>query len=162
MTYEYRSDGAVPVVPGRRRSLFSCLDFLLLHCYTHYLQLSCTFNNVLDTLSLLAHLSYNLRLLSSYQKFPIGRFNSHCSSSAAFRIGQSLRWHTACMAATDDDIRNRTQQSPLASQRAKQTDHPTEANRTGRMSNFFPLGWKDGFNQWVSDTRTTNFWRQRY
>ena len=152
MTYEYGQDGAVLVVPGRRRSLFSCLDFLLIHARPSAIY---RFNNGLDTLSLLAHLSYNLRLLPLRQQFPIGRFNSHRSSSAALRIGQSFRWHTAGMAATDDDVRNRTQQSPLASQRAKQSDHPTEANRTGRMSNFFPLGWKDGFNQWVR-LRTKN------
>ncbi|KAI9842853.1 MAG: hypothetical protein M1837_006874 [Sclerophora amabilis] len=48
-----------------------------------------------------------------------------------------------------DDIRSRTQQSPLASQRAKeQSNHPSAANRTGRFTQYFPLGYKDGFAQW--------------
>ena len=50
----------------------------------------------------------------------------------------------------DDDYRSRAQQSPLASQRAKKANTPTEANRTGRISaGYFPLGYKEGFNQWV-------------
>ncbi|MCJ1413947.1 hypothetical protein MMC32_000272 [Xylographa parallela] len=49
----------------------------------------------------------------------------------------------------DDDYRSRAQQSPLASQRAKKANTPTEANRTGRISaGYFPLGYKEGFNQW--------------
>ncbi|KAL9130541.1 MAG: hypothetical protein Q9217_001309 [Psora testacea] len=52
----------------------------------------------------------------------------------------------------DDTLRNRTQQSPLASQRAKGGNTPSEANRTGRMSTYFPLGYKEGFSQWVSAT----------
>ncbi|MCJ1437850.1 hypothetical protein MMC27_007237 [Xylographa pallens] len=49
----------------------------------------------------------------------------------------------------DDDYQSRSQQSPLASQRAKQGNNPTEANRTGRFSRgYFPLGYKEGFNQW--------------
>lgn len=36
----------------------------------------------------------------------------------------------------------------LASKRAKQSNTPTEANRTGRMGGFFTLGYKEGFSQW--------------
>ena len=51
----------------------------------------------------------------------------------------------------DNNLHSRTQQSPLASQRAKTSSNtPTEANRKGRMSTYFPLGYKEGFSQWVS------------
>ena len=36
----------------------------------------------------------------------------------------------------------------LASQRDKQSNTPTEANRTGRFTGYFPLGYKEGFSQW--------------
>ncbi|KAL8952830.1 MAG: hypothetical protein Q9222_001265 [Ikaeria aurantiellina] len=57
------------------------------------------------------------------------------------------------MAATatngdNDDVQTRSQQSPLASQRAKQSNTPTEDNRRGRFGGFFTLGYKEGFNQW--------------
>ncbi|KAF2187945.1 alpha/beta-hydrolase [Zopfia rhizophila CBS 207.26] len=42
----------------------------------------------------------------------------------------------------NEELRNRTQQSPLASQRAKQAGQP------GRFAQWFPLGAKEGFNQW--------------
>lgn len=48
------------------------------------------------------------------------------------------------------DIRTRSQQSPLASQRAKESNTPTEENRKGRFGGFFTLGYKEGFSQWVS------------
>ncbi|MCJ1474472.1 hypothetical protein MMC13_003130 [Lambiella insularis] len=54
----------------------------------------------------------------------------------------------ATASGSDDDFKSKGQQSPLASQRARQ---PTEANRKGRFGGgYFPLGYKDGFNQWVS------------
>lgn len=49
----------------------------------------------------------------------------------------------------DDELRSRSQQSPLASQRTKASNAPNEANRTGRMSSYFTLGYKEGFSQWV-------------
>ena len=68
------------------------------------------------------------------------------------RLRNSYRPSSA-MAATasdnGDDVGSRTQQSPLASQRAKQNNAPTEANRTGRIGGYFPLGYKEGFSQWV-------------
>lgn len=53
--------------------------------------------------------------------------------------------------SSDRDVRShaRGQQSPLASQRAEQTSHPTEENRTGKMAGLFTLGYKEGFSQWV-------------
>ena len=57
---------------------------------------------------------------------------------------------TAAASDGNDNLQARGQQSPLASQRAKQSNTPSEANRTGRMSGYFPLGYKEGFSQWVS------------
>lgn len=45
-----------------------------------------------------------------------------------------------------DELRTKTQQSPLASQRAKEEGQP----QVGRFTQWFPLGAKEGFNQWVS------------
>ena len=56
---------------------------------------------------------------------------------------------TATTNGNDDDLRSRGQQSPLASQRAKQGSGPQEGNRTGRFTGYFPLGYKEGFSQWV-------------
>ena len=46
----------------------------------------------------------------------------------------------------DDDFKSKSQQSPLASQRAKEGG---QAKRTGRFTGYFPLGYKEGFSQWV-------------
>lgn len=51
-------------------------------------------------------------------------------------------------ANSDGDPASRTQQSPLASQRAKQQGAP----QTKR--GYFPLGYKEGFSQWVSTVIT--------
>ncbi|KAL8918307.1 MAG: hypothetical protein Q9172_005466 [Xanthocarpia lactea] len=48
----------------------------------------------------------------------------------------------------DDDARMRTQQSPLASKRAKDGGTPAEENRKGKFGGYFTLGYKEGFNQW--------------
>lgn len=58
---------------------------------------------------------------------------------------------TATANGNDDDLRARNQQPVLGSQRAKAQakSTPTEANRTGRVSGYFPLGYKEGFSQWV-------------
>ena len=48
-----------------------------------------------------------------------------------------------------DDARVRTQQSLLASQRARESSTPAEENRKGKFGGFFTLGYKEGFNQWV-------------
>ena len=50
---------------------------------------------------------------------------------------------------SDDGFRSKTQRSPLASRRAKQSETPSEANRTGRIGAYFTLGYKEGFSQWV-------------
>ncbi|KAL9592950.1 MAG: hypothetical protein Q9219_007704 [cf. Caloplaca sp. 3 TL-2023] len=47
-----------------------------------------------------------------------------------------------------DDTRTGSQQSPLASRRAKESNTPTEQNRTGKFGGFFTLGYKEGFSQW--------------
>lgn len=49
--------------------------------------------------------------------------------------------------AAHEEMRGRTQQSPLASQRAAEAG---QAPAAGRFAQWFPLGAKDGFNQWVS------------
>ena len=46
----------------------------------------------------------------------------------------------------DDELRTN---SPLASQREKAGNTPTVTNRTGRKGGYFPLGYKEGFSQWV-------------
>lgn len=48
----------------------------------------------------------------------------------------------------DDKVRSSSQHSPLASQRNKASNTPTEANRTGRIGGYFTLGYKEGFSQW--------------
>lgn len=58
------------------------------------------------------------------------------------------------MAATatsgsNDDLETRSQRSPLASRRPKQSNTPTEDNRKGKFGGYFPLGYKEGFTQWV-------------
>ncbi|KAL8703054.1 MAG: hypothetical protein Q9201_003779 [Fulgogasparrea decipioides] len=49
---------------------------------------------------------------------------------------------------SNDDIRTRTQQNPLASKRAKQSNTPTDDNRKGKVGGYFTLGYKEGFSQW--------------
>ena len=56
---------------------------------------------------------------------------------------------TATANGNDDDFTTRNQQGMLASQRAKAENVPTEANRTGRFTGYFPLGYKEGFSQWA-------------
>ncbi|KAI9789381.1 MAG: hypothetical protein M1816_006039 [Peltula sp. TS41687] len=53
-------------------------------------------------------------------------------------------------AGGDTTLNSKTQQSPLASQRDKvaQANNPTPATRTNRFTQYFPLGYKDGFCQW--------------
>lgn len=55
-------------------------------------------------------------------------------------------------ASGNDDISySRPQQSPLASQRGKQNTNPSEGNQSQAVKGggFFPLGFKEGFSQWV-------------
>ncbi|KAL8809807.1 MAG: hypothetical protein Q9200_003093 [Gallowayella weberi] len=47
-----------------------------------------------------------------------------------------------------DDVHVRTQQSPLASKRAKESNTPAEENRKGKFGGYFTLGYKEGFSQW--------------
>lgn len=53
---------------------------------------------------------------------------------------------TEAVGQPDEDLRNREPQSPLASQRKD----PHAVNQAAATSSsFFPLGYKEGFNQWV-------------
>lgn len=55
-------------------------------------------------------------------------------------------------ASDNDDISySRPQQSPLASQRGKQNTGRNESNQSqaAKSGGFFPLGFKEGFSQWV-------------
>lgn len=51
----------------------------------------------------------------------------------------------------DDISYSRPQQSPLASQRGKQNTGPNESTQSqaAKSGGFFPLGFKEGFSQWV-------------
>ena len=68
---------------------------------------------------------------------------------------QTTHRYLSIMATTtpgdSDDLRQRKQQPMLASQRAKQSNTPTETNRTAKFEGYFPLGYKEGFSQWVSN-----------
>ncbi|KAL0264586.1 hypothetical protein SLS55_000536 [Diplodia seriata] len=56
----------------------------------------------------------------------------------------------AANANSDDEFRSRTQQSPLASQRAKQHGSVPSGAPNGRgFTGWFPLGYKEGFTQWA-------------
>ncbi len=59
---------------------------------------------------------------------------------------------TATANGGDDEVRSSSKHSPLASQRNEASSTPTETNRTGRMGGYFPLGYKEGFSQWVGRT----------
>jgi len=92
-----------------------------------------------------------------------GIFRCTALSSSTVRHSnprQSSKRHTSTMSAStasssDDDYTSRTQQSPLASQRArKQGNPPSEANRTGKFGGYFTLGYKEGFSQWVRFRRS--------
>lgn len=66
---------------------------------------------------------------------------------------RSHRRATATMAApanSDEEFRSHTQQSPLASQRARQQGSVPPSAPNGRGFNgWFPLGYKEGFSQWA-------------
>lgn len=50
---------------------------------------------------------------------------------------------------SEDDVRNRGQQPMLASQRAEAAATSTSNGaKAGRFAGYFPLGYKDAFNQW--------------
>ena len=68
-----------------------------------------------------------------------------------FRGRRRAAIRLSTMTSTDDEsqFRNRTQQSPLASQRAKQANADGQGSKS-RFSGVFPLGYKDTFSQWVS------------
>ena len=49
-----------------------------------------------------------------------------------------------------DEVQARAQQSPLASQRAKQESNSGRNGQAAKAGGFFTLGYKEGFSQWVS------------
>ena len=57
--------------------------------------------------------------------------------------------NNSTMATTEggDEVRGRTQQSPIASQRAREQGQ----SQQGRFGQWFPLGAKEDFSQWVRD-----------
>ena len=76
------------------------------------------------------------------------------SRCADLRGSQAM---SASSATDSDDIRSRGQQPMLASQRAKQSQRPTESNRTGKIDRgFFPLGYKEAVSQWVRLSTTAS------
>lgn len=48
-----------------------------------------------------------------------------------------------------DEVQTRVQQSPLASQRAKQDSDSGKNGQTAKAGGYFTLGYKEGFSQWV-------------
>lgn len=65
---------------------------------------------------------------------------SHCRATATM----------AAPANSDEEFRSHTQQSPLASQRARQQGSVPPSAPNGRGFNgWFPLGYKEGFSQWA-------------
>ena len=71
----------------------------------------------------------------------------HYSSLQILKANRSTM--ATATSTSNDDYRSKGQQSPLASQRAKQGSQPTEGNRTAKFNGYFPLGYKAGFSQWV-------------
>ena len=72
-------------------------------------------------------------------------FQVYCKS----RFYYTTMTSATANAGEDDELRSKPQQSPLASQRAKQNNTPTEANRAGKSGGYFPLGYKEAYSQWV-------------
>lgn len=55
-----------------------------------------------------------------------------------------------------DEVQARAQQSPLASQRAKQESSSGRNGQAAKAGGFFTLGYKEGFSQWVSIKMLSN------
>ena len=72
---------------------------------------------------------------------------SGISLSLATPIRLERETSTMAPSADEEEIRGRTQQAPLASQRARDQGQ----SQQGRVAKWFPLGAKEGFTQWVSD-----------
>jgi hypothetical protein len=72
------------------------------------------------------------------------RLDSKTANSSTMATANSSDSHER--AARDGE--GRGQQSPLASERAKEQGEQQQ----GRFAQWFPLGAKEGFSQWVSRT----------
>ena len=98
----------------------------------------------------------SLALLSYRVFLAFGVNASHSAYISPLVDYRLAKRHRATMAATttdsggDDSLQHKTQQSPLASQRAKASNTPSEENRKARFSGYFPLSYKEGFSQWAS------------
>jgi cardiolipin-specific phospholipase len=55
---------------------------------------------------------------------------------------------TATSGDSEEQYTPRTQQSPLASERAKFGQGPSETSRRGRIGSYFTLGYKEAVSQW--------------
>ena len=117
------------------------------------LQIRIDIHSVANSRTLQQHtrkLTFNI--LDAFQLRPFHKQSARLLHKHDFGT-QSIRLNFTMSTATandsDDDFRTRGQQPVLASQRAKQNNTPTEANRTGKVGGYFPLGYKDAISQWV-------------
>lgn len=79
---------------------------------------------------------------------------THLQSRGLSRRSSTMAGTSA--SGNDDISYSRPQQSPLASQRGKQNTGPSEGNQSqaAKSGGFFPLGFKEGFSQWVWGAKT--------
>jgi hypothetical protein len=75
---------------------------------------------------------------------PTGPRSSSPSPSGALQYHSAMESEPASQ--SNDDLRTRKQQSPLASRRPKD---PHVRQNASAPPSLFPLGYKEGFNQWV-------------
>lgn len=71
------------------------------------------------------------------------------SLSTPIKIGEKSSSTMAAHDEQDGELRSKTQQSPLASQRP-------DGQVPGRIAKWFPLSASDGFSQWVSSIYPQN------
>jgi hypothetical protein len=69
--------------------------------------------------------------------------------NTSIRQYSTMSASTASSQSGENEIRTRTQQSPLASQRAKEQAEKDGRRRGPFSGNLFPMGYKEGFSQWV-------------
>lgn len=82
--------------------------------------------------------------ISPYSAYRAQLYGTQAHSTSA---SAALRYSTMAADGQESELRNKTQQSPLARQRAKENGETEKAG--GRFSNLFPLGYRDTFSQWV-------------
>ena len=121
------------------------------HFHIHFTKLSSPY---LVSISLRARSSSEKRILLPLLAPPIVFCRLRCVTWNTISVQREGLHYTAIMSTAtanggDDELRSSSQQSPLASQRNRADNTPTEANRTGRIGGYFTLGYKEGFSQWV-------------